>query len=443
MDFRFLGVNNANNVIRSMPVFRRRPRRRRESVLEMRELEISRMGRLGDGIADLSDRSVYVPYALPGETVRAEVRGVRGRLLKVLIPAASRVQAPCSHFGYCGGCTIQHMAASDYRAWKLNMVRTALSRRGLAADVSCLLDAHGFGRRRVSVHAQGFGGRVSVGFMRVRSKQLCAIDHCLVLSPGLNSVFDISAGVAAALDLKIGAVDMHWTETQNGLDCDLRHTGDLNYDRQVSLADAANEYDLARVSWNKDIVVERRAPYLTMGPAQVVAAPGGFLQPTATGEEILCDLVLSALTDLQHIADLYCGVGPFALQLAETARIYAADGDADAVAALDLAARHTPNLKPLTAVVRDLARDPLTALELSGFQAVIFNPPRAGAHTQAKALADADVPVVVGVSCNPGTFARDARVLVDGGYYLDQVCAVDQFRYTTHVEIVGVFRRPT
>ena len=166
------------------------------------------------------------------------------------------------------------------------------------------------------------------------------------------------------------------------------------------------------------------------------------LQATAAGEEMLSDLVLSSLTDVQHIADLYCGLGPLALRLAETARIYAADGNPDAVAALDRAVRHTPNLKPVTAAVRDLARDPLTPVELSDFEAVIFDPPRAGALTQAEALADADVPLVVAVSCDPGTFARDARALVDGGYGLDRVCAVDQFRYTAHVEIVGVFRRP-
>jgi len=442
MDSRFLGVNNASNVIRSMLLFRSRPRRRREPVAEMRELEIARMGRRGDGIADLADRSVYVPYALPGETVRAEVRGERGRLLKVLSPAANRVPAPCLHFGCCGGCAIQHIADVDYRAWKLDLVRAALSRRGLAADVPDLIDAHGSGRRRVSVHARRLGGRVFVGFMRVRDHKLRAVDHCLLLTPGLHSVFDMSASMVAALDLENGEVNLHWTETKNGLDCDLRHAGDLSYDRQVALADAAHEYDLARVTWNTDIVVERRAPYLHMGSAQVVAAPGGFLQATVAGEEMLSDLVLSSLINVQHIADLYCGIGPFALRLAQTARIYAADGNADAVAALDRAARHTPNLKPVTAAVRDLARDPLTPVELSHFEAVIFDPPRAGALNQAKALADADVPLVIAVSCDPETFARDARALVDGGYGLDWVCAIDQFRYTAHVEIVGVFRRP-
>ena len=444
MDSRFLGVNNATKVIRSMPLSRRRPRRRRrpEAVAKTLELEVSRIGRRGDGIADLVDRSVYVPYALPGETVRAKVSGDRGRLLEVLAPALNRVPAPCPHFGSCGGCAIQHMADFDYRAWKLDIVRTALSRRGLAADIPDLLDAHGAGRRRVSVHAQIHGGRVSVGFMPVRGHQVQPVNHCLVLTPGLDSVFDITMSIAAALDLENGEVVLHWTETDNGLDCDLRHDGDLSYYRQVTLAGAADEYDLARVTWNSDIVVERRAPYLRMGAAQVVAAPGGFLQATAVGEDALGDLVICALSDVQHVADLYCGVGPFALRLARTARIYAADGNAVAVATLDRAVRHTPKLKPVKAVVRDLARDPLTPIELSEFDAVIFNPPRAGALNQAEALTDADVPVVVAVSCEPGTFARDARVLVDGGYELDSVHAVDQFRYTRHVEIVGIFRRP-
>ena len=190
-----------------MLLFRRCPRRRRSPWQKCANSDCAGWV-VGDGIADLADRSVYVPYALPGETVRAAVRGERGRLLKVLSPAANRVPAPCLHFGCCGGCAIQHMADVDYRAWKLDLVRTALSRRSLAADVPDLIDAHGAGRRRVSVHARRLGGRVFVGFMRLRGHKLRAVDHCLLLTlASLGIRYEREHGGGP----ENGEVNLHWT----------------------------------------------------------------------------------------------------------------------------------------------------------------------------------------------------------------------------------------
>jgi 23S rRNA (uracil1939-C5)-methyltransferase len=207
------------------------------------------------------------------------------------------------------------------------------------------------------------------------------------------------------------------------------------------LIDAAAAQDLARVSLHGDVLVERRPPRVAMGRASVAPPPGAFLQATRAGEEALAALVRGACAGARRIADLFAGCGPFALRLAEDAEILAVDGDAAALAALDRAWRATPGLRRIRVEARDLFRRPLLGPELARFDAVALDPPRAGAEAQARQLADSTVPVVASVSCDAGTFARDAAVLTAGGYRLERVTPVDQFKYSAHVELVGVFWR--
>jgi 23S rRNA (uracil1939-C5)-methyltransferase len=179
-----------------------------------------------------------------------------------------------------------------------------------------------------------------------------------------------------------------------------------------------------------------------IGRARVALPPGAFLQATAAGEATLAELAEIHCRDANTVADLFCGIGPFALRLAERARVTAVDAEAAAIAALAGAARTTPGLKPIEVQTRDLFRRPFAPGELKGFDAVLFDAPRQGAAAQARELAASHVPVIVATSCNPATFARDARILVDGGYHLFQVTPVDQFLYTAHVELVALLRRP-
>jgi len=409
------------------------------------KLLISGIGHRGDGVANIPGGPVYVPYALPGETVEAEaVAGHpdRRHLLRVLQPSADRIAPFCPHFGICGGCIIQHWSEDRYRAWKRALVIEALSQAGIETPVGPLVDAHGEGRRRITLHARrGTHDVLQVGFSTLRAHEIVAIDRCPILAPGLAGAIPAAWSIAEILKDAGKPLDIQMTATQSGLDVDLRGSGALNPRRTAQLAAVAEKHRLARLTRHGELVIQRAAPVVKIGRAGVTLPPGSFLQATAEGEAVLARLIDEAIPKAKAIADLFCGVGPFALRLAGRARVAAADSDAGAVDALAAAAKNTSGLKPVETQTRDLFRRPFTAKELEVFDAVVFDPPRQGAQAQSRELAASKVPLVVAVSCNPATFARDARLLIDGGYRLTQVTPVDLFRHSTHVEVVGVFQR--
>ncbi len=381
-----------------------------------------------------------MPFALPGEAVLVEIVGERGTLVAVETPSRARVAPISPYFGRCGGCVAQHMDEASYRAWKTSLVAGALERAGIETSLAPLIDAHGEGRRRVVLHARVVDGAVAVGFMAARSHDLVAIERCPILAPGLQEAPQVALGLARALAGR-KPLDIQLTATMGGLDADIRGHGPVGNEAREALVAAAARLGLARLALHGDILVERQPPRIAMGRAEVVPPPGGFLQATALGEETLARLVMSAVGGAKRIADLFAGCGPLTLRLAERAQVNALDNDAAAVAALTRAARHTQGLKPVTAESRDLFRRPLLAAELNGFDAVVFDPPRAGAEAQARQIAASQVATIVAVSCDAGTFARDAKILVAAGFRLEEVTPVDQFRYSAHVELVGVFRR--
>jgi 23S rRNA (uracil1939-C5)-methyltransferase len=238
-------------------------------------------------------------------------------------------------------------------------------------------------------------------------------------------------------------LDILITATETGLDVDFRGTGEIDAPHMRKLVAEAERLDLARLSNHGAIVIERRAPQLAMGAAIIAPPPGAFLQATRAGEEVLARLAADGAGDIRRAADLFAGVGTFALRLAERAQVHAVESEKGALAALARAAGHaSPALKPVSIETRDLVRRPMAAVELAPFDAIVFDPPRAGAEAQAREIAKSVVPVVVGVSCNVQTFTRDARILIDGGYTLESVTPVDQFRHSPHVELVAIFRRP-
>ncbi|WP_276199768.1 RsmD family RNA methyltransferase [Chelatococcus sp. XZ-Ab1] len=405
-------------------------------------LTITRLGARGDGVAEGPRGPVYVPFALPGEVVTAEVDGERGRLVSVETASRDRQTAECPLFAHCGGCAGQHVAPQLYGAWKRDIVVQALAHAGIETDVMPLVDAHGAGRRRVTFHARLIEGKAAVGFMAARSHALVPIAQCPVLAPGLAAAPEKARALAALLLPRGKPLDIQATETLGGLDIDIRGLGKADDRLSMALVEAARTLDLARLSLHGEILIERRPPAVAMGPAAVVPPPGGFLQATAAGEAALAALVTEACAGARHVADLFAGCGPFALRLARQAKVHAVENGADALAALQRALRNTQGLKPVTTEARDLFRRPLLPLELERFDAVVLDPPRAGAEAQARQIALSRVPLAVSVSCDPGTFARDARILVEAGMHLTRVVPVDQFRYTHHVEVVGVFTRP-
>ena len=408
-------------------------------------LTISRIGHRGDGIADGPDEPIYVPGALPGETV--EVEAVPGHpdrraLLRVEQASAERTAPICPHFGVCGGCALQHWDASPYRAWKRGLVVEALRQAGLDAPVADLIDAHGEGRRRATFHARrGTHDVLEVGFSAARAHRVIAIDRCPILAKSLDGALPAAWAIAEALQRKKKPLDIAATATDAGLDMDVRGSGPLTAPLTAALARVAAKHDLARLTRHGELVVQTRVPTLRIGAATMLLPPAAFLQATAEGEAELSRLVVAACAGATKIADLFCGIGPFALRLAERARVLAVDNEAAALAALKRAAAATPGLKPVETQEHDLFKDPLLAADLRRLDAVVFDPPRQGAQAQTRALAASAMPLIVAVSCNPATFARDAAELVRGGYRLVEVTPVDQFRYSAHVEIVARFEK--
>ena len=408
-------------------------------------LSIAHLGRRGEGVGhDADGAPVYVPYALPGETVLAEREGERAHLVELLSPRPDRLAPVCPYYGTCGGCAVQTLPGPPYGAWKRDLVATALARAGLAVDVAPVLDAHGAGRRRATFHARLEAPRSPprVGFMRARTHGIVDIERCPILAPGLAEALPAARRVAAILSQAGKPLDLVVTATETGLDLDLRGLGPAGEAQRRALVAAAAALDLARLSNHGEVLVEARAPVLHMGRAALALPPGAFLQATAAGEAALAEAVLAGVAGARRIADLFCGVGTFALRLAEAAAVTAVDSERPALAALVRAAAGVPGLRQPRTEARDLFKRPLAAAELEGFDAVVFDPPRAGAAAQAAEIARSAVPRVVAVSCDPGTFARDAALLVQGGYRLESVVPVDQFRYAAHVELVAVLTRP-
>jgi 23S rRNA (uracil1939-C5)-methyltransferase len=409
------------------------------------KLVIDHVGHRGDGVALGGLEAIYVPYALGGETVEVEeVHGHpdRRRLLAVNIPSPERITPFCPHFGVCGGCAIQHWQSDAYRAWKHDLVVETLKQAKLVCEVAPLIDAHGAGRRRITLHARlGTHDVLKVGFAAAGSHDVIPVDRCPILDPGLNGALDAAWALAEPLTKMGKPLDFQVTATSNGLDIDVRGSGPLTAAMITTLSRLAETHRLARLTRHGELVLMRNAPDVTIGTAQVTLPPGSFLQATTAGEEALAALVEKHAGRARHIADLFCGVGPFALRLARRARVSAFDSDAGAVASLQKAATATSGLKPVKAEARDLFRRPLMPPELRDYDAVVFDPPRQGAQAQSQQLAASKVPVVIAVSCNTATFARDAKILVDGGYRLEAVTPVDQFRHTPHVELVARFAR--
>jgi 23S rRNA (uracil1939-C5)-methyltransferase len=406
------------------------------------QVTITRLGAKADGIADNESGPVFVPKALPGETVLIERDGSRVDLVSVETASPERVPPFCPYFDECGGCATQHMGHEFYQEWKRNTLAHTLRQARIDAPLDPLIDAHGEGRRRVTLHVRFPDRAMHVGYMAARSHQIVEIAFCPIAEPNLK---DQAPGIARAIGEHLRAarkpLDVQITAVETGFDVDVRGHGPLKDKDRLSLIDLAARLDLARLSIHGDVIVERRPPAISMGKASVVPPAGSFLQATRLGEETLAGLVTEACRGAKRVADLFSGVGPFALRLAERSEVHAVETEKGAIAALDKAFRATPGLRRVSSEARDLFRRPLLTPELNAFDAVVLDPPRAGAEAQAKQLALSKVPLVVSVSCDAATFARDAAILMGAGYRLERIVPVDQFKHTPHLEVVGILRR--
>jgi 23S rRNA (uracil1939-C5)-methyltransferase len=408
------------------------------------ELTITSVGGEGDGIAA---GPVFVPFALPGERVRAQGSGERRELLEVLDPSPQRVEPPCPHFFACGGCALQHWDHAAYLAWKVERLAGTLARQHIEAEILPPFAATPGTRRRVALHARkGSREMARLGYKARRSWDLVDIGVCPIADPRIQAAIPALKRLAAPLfEHPKSAPTLHVTLTDTGLDIDITgveaKSGGLSADARMQLAERAAEADLARVTLAGEVAYMARSPQVRLGAARVSLPPGAFLQATPAAEAAMTSFVGEAAAGASRIADLYCGVGTFTFRLAEIAPVYAADFTPEAIAALTAALATAPGLKGVTAEARDLVRRPVLADELKRTDVAVFDPPRAGAAEQTAEIARSNVARVIAVSCNPATFARDARTLIDAGFRLERVLPVDQFLWSPHAELVAVFSR--
>jgi 23S rRNA (uracil1939-C5)-methyltransferase len=408
------------------------------------KLSVASLGHRGEGLVRTTHGPVYIPGALPGELVLAQIRGERGKLMEILRPSLARIAPICPYFGECGGCATQHLGHRLYANWKEQIVSDALAHAHVEAPLSAMIDAHGDGRRRAIFHARFAAERahVEVGFMQARTHRIIEIQACPILAPGMAGALGAARALAECLRGVGKPLDINVTATLTGLDFDIRGCGVIDFPARQKLIEAAGKLDIARLSNHGETVIERRAPEILMGSVSVCPPPGGFLQATQEGERILARLTLDAVRGARRVADLFCGAGAFALRLASHHDVHAVEMDGTALAALTRAGSAAHGLRPITCEARDLFRRPLGRDQLKRFDAVVFDPPRAGAEAQSRELAASDVETIVAISCNAASFARDMNILIAGGYRLESVTPIDQFRFSPHVEIVGVLRRP-
>ncbi|MBN8532881.1 MAG: class I SAM-dependent RNA methyltransferase [Rhizobiales bacterium] len=407
-------------------------------------IEISAIGARGDGLGEIGGARVIVPFALPGEHVSITREGERATLVEILAPSADRIAPECTHFGTCGGCVVQHWRAEKVAEWKRGRIRQALSRARLEAEILPTVDAHGAGRRRVTLHVRYpkvAGGPIEAGFMQARSHALVDLDSCPLLVPALAKAPDIARGIGHVLRGMAKPLDAQVTACDQGLDIDIRGAGAIAEGLRQKLIAFAKSHDLARLTLHGERLIEERAPQLSYDGLVAFLPAGSFLQATETAETLLADYAKNALNGSKNVADLFCGLGPFALRLARRMKVTAIDSDKQAIAALQRSIRANPGGRPMVAEARDLFRRPLFAPELKPFDAVLLDPPRQGAEAQMREIAKSKLARVVSISCDAESFARDARILVDAGFRLGPVTPFDQFRHAAHVEMAAVLER--
>lgn len=407
----------------------------------MQELVIQRLGHRGDGVAE---GPVFVPRALPGERVAGDLDGSRLTGVRILEPSSERVAAPCRHYKTCGGCQLQHASDGFVAAWKESLLREALAREGLEAPMRPIVTSPPQSRRRATFAARRTKTGAMAGFHGRASEVLTEVPECQVVTPALRAALPLAKALAIAGGSRKGSLSVACTDAREGLDVSV--TGGkkpLDGPLRLALARVIHEAgNVARLTWDGEPVAMEQPPTVLLGGVPVRLPAGAFLQATEHGQAALEDAVLEAVGSAPLVADLFAGCGTFALALLRGAEVLAAESEPEMIDALQAAWAAAGGMRPMSAVQRDLFRDPLTPDELNRCAAVVMDPPRAGAAAQSAQLAQSTVPVIAYVSCDPGSFARDAAVLVKGGYQLDWVQPVDQFRWSAHLELAARFSRP-
>lgn len=412
------------------------------------KVKITDIGIRGDGISNYMGERYFIPYSAPGDYISIQLGeyckgGRTAKIDSIITRSETRTDPECLHFGTCGGCTLQHLQTNEIANLKHGFIASALEKQGLPTHTLFPTVEIAPGLRRRVRFAVNKRKRVTLGYYEPHSNQIVDIDHCPAIQPAIADLISPLRNLVIDTQAIARVATVQVTLSDTGVDILIRpgKVADLKLEDRETFANFANQYDLARISWHGSLgaepIAQRREPRHQFGPAAVTLPPTAFLQPSKKGENVIATAACVALQSATRIADLYAGCGALTFPFSRIAPTHAFEGDDEMVSAIKRAARK----HPVTAHLRDLARRPLTAPELNEFDAVVFDPPRSGAKSQAAALAGSSVPVVIAVSCNPGTLARDLSLLIDGGYTLKSVLPIDQFPWSSHVEAVAILGR--
>ncbi|WP_412057681.1 class I SAM-dependent RNA methyltransferase [Bartonella sp. DGB2] len=399
------------------------------------------VGNDGAGVAYSPAGVFSVPFTLPSERVLVARQRKQATLIALKDASKERVSPRCRHFGACGGCVLQHWEISSYQEWKRSLLVAAIKARGISAEIAPLISGRPFARRRLTLHACATPQGQVLGFHRYRSGEVIDIEECPIAHPAITEKLPDIRALCAFLLQDCKNFDVTITLAQNGLDVAFGDCLFLSERVRQKLVQGALACGFLRLSVAGEVILEQERPHLSFNGVRVDLPPANFLQASHDAEKAMVALVVAALSKSKNAVDLFSGLGTFSFSMAKTMQVYAIESDGAAVQAFARAAREARGLKPIRYSQRDLFRRPLLAKELSEFDAIVFDPPRAGAEKQTQEIAKTKVPKVVAVSCNPLSLARDLEILVKGGYQIEKIVPIDQFLWSPHLEIVAVLHK--
>lgn len=404
----------------------------------MPEIKIVRLGLKGDGV---TEDGRFIPFSLPGEVYDAPSGADDLSTAQRRTCSDARIAPVCPHFGTCGGCALQHASAGFLAEWKRDTIAFALKAQALETTFRPIAASPPYSRRRATFSARRTKKTTQVGFHLRATDTVLPLETCHLLKPDLMAALPACHALAGLGASRKGEIKITLTHSSAGPDIAVFGAKPLDGPLRAGLASLANAHAIARLCWNGEPIADRSRPVQIMGKARVLPPSGAFLQATDEGEATLVSSMREAVAGARSVVDLFAGCGTFTLPLAEQATVHAVEGEAEMLEALNQGWRFAEGLKTVSTEPRDLFRRPLVPSELSRYDAVVIDPPRAGAKAQIEEIAASGITLVGAVSCNPVTFARDARILVDAGFSLDWVQPVDQFLWSGHVELAARFSR--
>ena len=407
----------------------------------MSEYIVDRLGQLGDGIIDTPNGEIFAPFTLPGEHIEGNVENCRVNSPKIIKPVSDRIKPACKHFKSCGGCSLQHASDTVISDWKIRKTQDALSQVNLHPEFRPIINSKARSRRRATFAAKRTKKGALVGFHGRASDVIIEISECPISDPILLSGMPAFSQFAILGSSRKAVLRISATVSGNSLDVKIDNGKKLSATEISKFAQICNQFKILRLMWNDDVIAQSNPPSQKMGLADVIPPSGAFLQATKSGEAALIKTVLEIIGPSKRVVDLFAGCGTFALPISSKATVHALEGDANMIAALDSGWRAAGGLHDIKSETRDLFRRPLMPDEFKKIDAIVIDPPRAGAVSQVVEIAKANVGRIAFVSCNPATFARDASILCNNGYNLDWVQVIDQFLWNPHIELVAQFTK--